>query len=152
MSGNEAPVSNAGHRKAVLERKPLGDLLRVATIDNFQGEEAKVIIVSLVRSNPERKVGFLKTRNRINVLLSRAQHGMYLIGNTDTYSNIDMWQTVVQMLRESDSVGRSLGLCCPRHKNTPIEISGPEDIPIFSPEGGCRLACAWRLNGCGYMC
>ena len=52
--------------------------LRLATVDNFQGEEAKVIVVSLVRSNDERRCGFLKTSNRINVLLSRARHGMYV--------------------------------------------------------------------------
>ena len=38
-------------------------------LDNFQGEEADVVIISLVRSNQERNCGFLKTSNRINVLL-----------------------------------------------------------------------------------
>lgn len=38
--------------------------LKVATVDNFQGEEAKIVIVSLVRSNRENKCGFLKTHNR----------------------------------------------------------------------------------------
>lgn len=130
----------------------LSELLRIATIDNFQGEEAKLIIVSLVRSNIERKVGFLRTTNRINVLLSRAQHGMYLIGNSDTYSNIPMWQKVIDMLRASDAVGSSLGLCCPRHEDTPIQVSEPDDFPRLSPEGGCRLACSWRLPDCGHMC
>ncbi|KAL9076756.1 MAG: hypothetical protein Q9161_000741 [Pseudevernia consocians] len=92
---------NAGMKP--LEKKKMSDLLRIATVDNFQGEEAKVVIVSLVRSNKERKVGFLKTTNRINVLLSRAQHGMYLIGNTDTYSNIPMWARVRDMLQGTDS-------------------------------------------------
>lgn len=82
--------------RPVLEKRMLNDLLRVATIDNFQGEEAKVIIISLVRSNNKKKVGFLKTTNRINVLLSRAQHGMYLIGNSETYSNISMWSKVIE--------------------------------------------------------
>ncbi|KAK5125064.1 hypothetical protein LTR85_001255 [Meristemomyces frigidus] len=50
--------------------------LRLATVDNFQGEEAKVVVVSLVRSNAQGKCGFLSTPNRINVLLSRAQHGI----------------------------------------------------------------------------
>ncbi|KAL1905906.1 hypothetical protein Sste5344_008293 [Sporothrix stenoceras] len=50
--------------------------VRVATVDNFQGEEAKVIVISLVRSNSNRQCGFLRTSNRINVLLSRAKHGM----------------------------------------------------------------------------
>ncbi|KAF2187214.1 hypothetical protein K469DRAFT_686386 [Zopfia rhizophila CBS 207.26] len=66
-SGDEEPDIQSHHRKAPLEKKKLSDLLRVATVDNFQGEEAKVVIVSLVRSNNERKVGFLRTTNRINV-------------------------------------------------------------------------------------
>ncbi|KEF56837.1 uncharacterized protein A1O9_07027 [Exophiala aquamarina CBS 119918] len=101
-------------RKAPLEKKRLSELLRIATVDNFQGEEAKLIIVSLVRSNIERKVGFLRTTNRVNVLLSRAQYGMYLIGNSDTYSNIPMWQKVIDMLRASDAIVQATlprGMC-----------------------------------------
>ncbi|RYP53103.1 hypothetical protein DL768_001880 [Monosporascus sp. mg162] len=61
--------------------------IRLATVDNFQGEEAKVIVISLVRSNDKANCGFLRTSNRINVLLSRARHGMYLIGNSKTYGH-----------------------------------------------------------------
>ena len=69
-----------------LQKTTLPKALRVATVDNFQvtpsgcilfgrnakplqGEEAKVVVVSLVRSNPRNNRGFLKTLNRINVLL-----------------------------------------------------------------------------------
>lgn len=149
---HETAELHSTHRKTVLEKKTLSDLLRIATVDNFQGEEAKVIIVSLVRSNNEKRVGFLRTTNRINVLLSRAQHGMYLIGNSDTYSNIDMWQKVINMLRMTDAVGTSLGLSCPRHPETNIEVHEPHDFLKVSPEGGCRLACLWRLPECGHMC
>ena len=136
----------------LLEKKKLGDLLRVATVDNFQGEEAKIIIVSLVRSNRTRDVGFLKTTNRINVLLSRAQQGLYLIGNTDTYSKVPMWQEVINMLVAADSVDRTLELCCPRHTHTPIQVQQPDDFAKFSPEGGCREACKDRLPDCGHRC
>ena len=141
-----------GNKRRPLEKKKLSDLLRVATVDNFQGEEAKIIIVSLVRSNKDWRVGFLKTTNRINVLLSRAQHGMYLIGNTDTYSNVPMWQRVINMLRDKDSVGPSIGLCCPRHMDTAIQVQQPDDFTKFSPEGGCREACMDRLPDCGHRC
>lgn len=40
-----------------------------------------MVILSLVRSRPDGNIGFLRLRNRINVLLSRAKHGMYLLGN-----------------------------------------------------------------------
>ncbi|OAR02185.1 hypothetical protein LLEC1_04893 [Akanthomyces lecanii] len=146
------PASAPTQRKGTLAKKKLSELLRVATVDNFQGEEAKVVIISLVRSNEARNVGFLKTTNRINVLLSRAQHGMYLIGNSETYSNVQMWQAVIGLLRGSASVGNTLELCCPRHQATPLKVSEPDDFPRLSPEGGCSQACAWRLPDCGHMC
>lgn len=146
---NLDPQSN---RRKPLQKKQLSDMLRIATVDNFQGEEAKIIIVSLVRSNEQKKVGFLKTTNRINVLLSRAQHGMYIIGNSESYSVIPMWQKVIDMLRATDSIGDTLGLCCPRHPEKVLQVSQPEHFAQFSPEGGCREACTERLTDCGHQC
>ncbi|KAF5263883.1 hypothetical protein FOXYS1_5360 [Fusarium oxysporum] len=99
-------ASNGGDRK-MIEKKQLIQTIRLATVDNFQGEEAKVIIVSLVRSNAQRKVGFLRTENRINVLLSRAKNGMYLIGNSETYLNIPI---VLLTLTPKASAAPSLAL------------------------------------------
>jgi hypothetical protein len=149
---DEEQGDQPGLKKKHVEKKHLSDLLRLATVDNFQGEEAKIIIVSLVRSNKERKVGFLRTTNRINVLLSRAQHGMYLIGNGNTYSHVPMWEQVLGMLRATDSIGKAFGLCCPRHPETEIQASEPDDFARLSPEGGCDLACNHRLAACGHQC
>ncbi|KAF4468731.1 NFX1-type zinc finger-containing 1 [Fusarium albosuccineum] len=135
-----------------IEKKQLLQTIRLATVDNFQGEEAKIIIVSLVRSNPQHKVGFLRTENRINVLLSRAKHGMYLIGNSKTYLNVPMWADVHGQLSQADAVGTSLELCCPRHPDTVIPCAEPEDFAIKSPEGGCNLPCSRRLEPCGHRC
>ncbi|KAL2168166.1 hypothetical protein VTG60DRAFT_334 [Thermothelomyces hinnuleus] len=140
-----------GSRK-VVEKKRLLQTIRLATVDNFQGEEAKVVVVSLVRSNSNAKVGFLRTENRINVLLSRAQHGMYLIGNAKTYENVPMWADVLQQLRARNAVGTSIALCCPRHPETPLLCSEPKDFTIKSPEGGCSLTCDKRLEPCGHRC
>ncbi|KAH8164140.1 hypothetical protein CIB48_g4136 [Xylaria polymorpha] len=82
-------VPNAATRTTLLKS------IRLATVDNFQGEEAKVVVISLVRSNSERRCGFLSTSNRINVLLSRAKHGMYLIGNADTYGHVPICGALV---------------------------------------------------------
>ena len=73
-----------------MQKSILLNALRIATVDNFQREEAKVIVISLVRSNDERKCGFLKTSNRINVLLSRARHDMYIIGNAQIARSVSM--------------------------------------------------------------
>ncbi|KAJ6185870.1 hypothetical protein N7519_007171 [Penicillium mononematosum] len=141
----------AGPRK-IIERKTLLQTLRLTTVDNFQGEEAKVIIVSLVRSNLKQKVGFLRTENRINVLLSRAQHGMYLIGNSETYLNVPMWADVHAQLTRTNAVGTELALCCPRHPEVPILCSEPHGFETKSPEGGCNLPCTRRLEPCGHRC
>jgi superfamily I DNA and/or RNA helicase len=47
--------------------------VRCCAVDNFQGEENEIILLSLVRSNTENNIGFLKTDNRICVALSRAR-------------------------------------------------------------------------------
>ena len=151
-SETKEPTEQQSHRRKPLEMKKLVDLLRVATVDNFQGEEAKIIIVSLVRSNDQGKVGFLRTTNRINVLLSRAQHGMYLVGNIETYASIPMWHKVTNMLRASNAVGDRLGLRCPKHPDKILEVQEPEDFSHFSPEGGCQEACTERLTECGHQC
>jgi hypothetical protein len=125
--------------------------VRVATVDNFQGEEAKIIVISLVRSNPQNKCGFLSTSNRINVLLSRAQHGMYIIGNANTCQNVPMWADIISTLQAGGNIGTELELQCPRHPNTPILVSQPDHFVQFSPESGCKLSCDKRLD-CGHSC
>lgn len=136
---------------SAVSRSTLLQALRVATIDNFQGEEAKVVVISLVRSNDQNRCGFLRTPNRINVLLSRAQHGMYIIGNSETSRGVDMWHKVLNIFEGHDNFGTSLELKCPRHPSTPITVSQPDDFVQFSPEGGCSLRCGKRLQ-CGHPC
>jgi superfamily I DNA and/or RNA helicase len=138
------PSLEEGHRRdseQAFQKYSAKQFLRIATVDNFQGEEAKIIVISLVRSNTVQDVGFLRTTNRINVLLSRAKHGMYLIGNAGTYAHIPMWSKVLDVLRETESVGEAFSLCCPRHPETGISVSKPEDFDNFSPEGGCEETC-----------
>ena len=52
--------------------------VRITTVDKYQGEECDVILLSLVRSNDECNVGYLKTENRVGVALSRARHGEWV--------------------------------------------------------------------------
>ncbi|KAI9712971.1 MAG: hypothetical protein M1812_006718 [Candelaria pacifica] len=125
-----------GSRGPSVRKSTLLKALRLATVDNFQGEEAKVVVISLVRSNQRGNCGFLKTSNRINVLLSRARHGMYLIGNSQTYGHVPMWAKVVDILRRDGDIGQSLALCCPRHPDLSIEVSTPDDFVRLAPEGG----------------
>ncbi|KAK6359113.1 hypothetical protein TWF696_000280 [Orbilia brochopaga] len=138
-------------RQAYMQKTSLSSVVRIATIDNFQGEEADVVIISLVRSNKERQCGFLKTSNRINVLLSRAKWGMYIIGNADTASSVPMWATVINHMTLGGCLGNALELECERHKDFPIYVASKEDFLISAPEGGCSNRCEWRLP-CGHAC
>ncbi|KAL3456102.1 AAA domain-containing protein [Aspergillus heterothallicus] len=147
----EDEAEAASSNTTTIARSTLLHALRVATIDNFQGEEAKVVVISLVRSNNQNRCGFLRTPNRINVLLSRAKHGMYIIGNSATSRGVPMWGKVIDMLERDGNIGNSLDLTCPRHPDTPITVSEPEHFIEYSPEGGCSLQCNKRLQ-CGHPC
>ncbi|KAK7402461.1 hypothetical protein QQX98_011788 [Neonectria punicea] len=147
----QADSSETPPPTSLVSKTTLLNSVRVATVDNFQGEEAKVIVISLVRSNPQHNCGFLKTSNRINVLLSRAQHGMYILGNSDTYKEVPIWADITRVLAASDNLGPKLELQCPRHPKTPILVSQPDHFVQFSPESGCNLPCDKRLL-CGHAC
>lgn len=97
-------------RKPVAIKTTLLKSIRLATVDNFQDEEAKVVVVSLVRSNDENRCGFLNTPNRINVLLPRAKHGMHLIRDANTYRHVEMWAKVLEILEKSGNIGNKLEL------------------------------------------
>ena len=55
--------------------------IEIATVDSFQGRECDVVVYSTVRSNKEKKIGFLKDRRRINVALSRARELLVIVGD-----------------------------------------------------------------------
>ena len=64
--------------------KPYRRLISVNTVDGFQGQERDVILISLVRSNDEGQIGFLKDLRRMNVAMTRARMKLIIIGNKDT--------------------------------------------------------------------
>ena len=59
-------------------------LISVNTVDGFQGQERDVILISLVRSNDEGQIGFLKDLRRMNVAMTRARMKLIILGNKDT--------------------------------------------------------------------
>ena len=58
--------------------------LRISTIDSFQGQEKENIIISLVRSNDDGDIGFLKDYRRMNVAITRAKERLFVIGDSAT--------------------------------------------------------------------
>lgn len=64
--------------------KPYRRLISVNTVDGFQGQERDVILISLVRSNDEGQIGFLKDLRRMNVAMTRARMKLIILGTKDT--------------------------------------------------------------------
>jgi superfamily I DNA and/or RNA helicase len=52
-----------------------------STVDAFQGSEAEVCIYSVVRSNREGRLGFLREKPRLNVALSRGRSALVIVGD-----------------------------------------------------------------------
>ncbi|KAK2142651.1 hypothetical protein LSH36_929g00077, partial [Paralvinella palmiformis] len=125
--------------------------IRTCAIDNFQGEENDIVLVSLVRSNDEGRIGFVGDDNRICVTLSRAKKGMILIGDSSILSQMNsLWSKVIQSLRADGCIGPTLTLCCVNHKDQIILAKTAQDFDR-APEGGCMQPCQARLK-CGHAC
>ena len=137
-------------RRLISESKIEG--VRVETVDNFQGEENNIILLSLVRSNIEEKVGFLKEENRVCVALSRAQHGFYCIGDFDMLrQKVPLWERIVADVEGKGKLGEGLLLHCGNHPEKNFLAKSSQDFEKNSPEGGCLLDCNFRLE-CGHAC
>ena len=126
--------------------------IRVAAVDDFQGEENDIILLSLVRSNSDGSIGFLSIENRICVSLSRAKMGFYVIGNfsmLESKTN-SAWPSILSVVQRQNCIGDGLTLCCQVHQNQKVFVKVPEDFNKC-PEGGCQLPCNVRL-ACGHRC
>ena len=64
--------------------KPFRKLISVNTVDGFQGQERDVILISLVRSNAEGEIGFLRDLRRMNVAMTRARMKLIILGDVKT--------------------------------------------------------------------
>ena len=127
---------------------PISSMLKLATIDNFQGEESRVIILSTVRSNLEGQVGFLRTVNRINVGCSRARNGFYIIGNASLMAKVEMWRHIIDELATQGKIGPAFRTCCPRHPDQKYLVESPDQWQSI-PE--CQVPCHSTL-ACGHAC
>jgi len=124
----------------------------VSSVDNFQGEENDIIILSLVRSNKENNIGFLKIANRVCVALSRARNAFYIIGNAQLLEQTSpLWHEIISLLRANENIGTELKICCQNHRENCTAIKTGLDIRERAPDGGCTLPCDVNLE-CGHLC
>ncbi|KAI7471869.1 P-loop containing nucleoside triphosphate hydrolase protein [Hortaea werneckii] len=155
-----------GQRKRILSMLRQSTTLRnagrfnVVTVDSYQGEENRIVILSLVRSNEKRQIGFLDVANRVCVALSRAQCGFYLFGNGELLHNRNkIWMKVIEIMAgvklkkempdfEPLRLGEELRVRCNNH-NEITRIRTSDDWQKIV--GGCHIKCKGKLP-CGHLC
>lgn len=57
-------------------------LVKVDTVDSYQGKENRIVILSTVRNNTDGRIGFLRSPNRVNVAMSRAMERLFVVGSS----------------------------------------------------------------------
>ena len=126
--------------------------VRVSTVDDYQGEENDIILLSLVRSNRRGLIGFLSVSNRVCVALSRARHALYCIGNLiQLWEKSKLWRQILTGVQNAGLLGTKLNLVCQQHPNYSKEVADSNDFRTLFPEGGCTKPCNAQLD-CGHAC
>ena len=91
-------------RRMLMKReyfKPFRRFISVNTVDGFQGQERDVIVISLVRSNDEGQIGFLRDLRRMNVAITRARMKVIILGDRQTLTKHpfyrQLWKYITQL-------------------------------------------------------
>ena len=135
--------------------------IRISTIDNYQGEEADLVVASLVRSNSKGRIGFLgraDAEQRVNVLCTRARLGLILIGNAACFRHSSppspLWPKLLDFLHRHGAIFDGLPIKCQKHQSQPdpSEVCCPELLRARCKDGaGCGRHCD-ALLPCGHPC
>ncbi|CUE74577.1 Hypothetical protein, putative [Bodo saltans] len=151
------------HVELLTRLKPKG--VKIISIDDYQGEESDIIILTLTRT---REMGFLKQENRSCVALSRARCGMYIIGCKPLLENTEKNATNLILRRMMDAVnvrlkdvndggdGRPDACCvvsqfpavCPKHPTETLNFSTFKEQEQLT----CKKLCGAQLGGCKHHC
>ena len=78
--------------------------IELNTVDGFQGKEKDIIIISCVRANDHGSIGFLSDKRRMNVALTRAKHGLFVVGNASTLRGNDTWKSFIEHVEDNDQL------------------------------------------------
>ncbi|XP_048225846.1 DNA-binding protein SMUBP-2 isoform X3 [Ricinus communis] len=74
--------------------------VEISTVDGFQGREKEAIIISMVRSNSKKEVGFLSDRRRMNVAVTRARRQCCLVCDTETVTSDGFLKRLIEYFEE----------------------------------------------------
>ena len=78
--------------------------LEIRSVDGFQGKEKEVVILSMVRANESKNLGFLIEKRRLNVAVTRARRQLVLICNSRTLSKDEFLNSFIQYVKDNGEV------------------------------------------------
>eukprot|EP00794_Sanderia_malayensis_P005020 gene5020-5678_t len=99
--------------------------IEVRSVDGFQGREKEAIVMSLVRSNEQGEVGFLKEDRRLNVAITRARRHLAVVGDSQTISHHSFLKSFFEYAIEHGEV-RSAHASCAQKTTTMLSHSSIE--------------------------
>jgi hypothetical protein len=109
--------------------------------DNYQGEESDIVLVSLTRSNSNRDIGFMSSKERLNVMLSRARNSLIMIGNSRTFESAkkgkEAWVSLFDSLRQNGAFFNGFPVRCEQHPERTAVLQSEDQFDQFVPDGGC---------------
>jgi len=85
----------------LLAKNSLSNEFEISTIDSFQGREKDIILISLVRSNADSEIGFLKDYRRMNVAITRAKEKLIIIGDSSTICNDRFYSELLSYIEKN---------------------------------------------------
>jgi ATP-dependent RNA/DNA helicase IGHMBP2 len=77
--------------------------IAINTIDSFQGQERDIVYISLTRSNPDSRIGFLSDIRRMNVAMTRARKKLVIIGDSATLSQFDFYSNFITWAQDRNA-------------------------------------------------
>ena len=104
-----------GKQRAILDRMKseaswLGDarrLVKIDTVDSYQGKENRIVILSTVRNNQYLNPGFLRSSNRVNVALSRSMDKLFIVAAKNMWIGRNADLPLGKVLKEVESLARN---------------------------------------------
>ena len=112
--------------------------LEIDTVDAFEGREKDIIVLSLVRANRRRDIGFLRLEQRLNVAISRSRRLLIIVGDTSTLRQgyfhhlVATCQQVGQMIPAPKLIGMFLSRGRRRQEREERQREGPGEIEVVA--------------------
>jgi hypothetical protein len=122
----------------------------VGTIDRYQGDENDIVLVSLTRSNPQKKLGFMKLMNRRCVAQSRARALLIIVGDSTMFAPAPTWSPMIAQLRSLNAIAPTLAINCSRHPSEACTVKDGEDL-LKRSNSACSQNCGKPL-ACRHPC